>query len=361
MSGKLRKILFGSCLVLSMTGHLLLLSAFGRLGPLEFGLPVRPMERMVVELNNPPPSAADDTPAAHPAGRPLSSGQSPRSYSNQEASVADVASPAPLPERAEPAPPATTPEGEITSPDEEHPSLQTKHAAFVPDPPLRPAEDFLGKQHEKLVYRINLLGLPVGIAELEANNEKGGVRIRLRIRSDEVLSAFYPVDDLLETRHINGNFIVTRIRQQEGSFRSDRGFTIFLRDRRVFWIDRMTNRSVEEQIPNSDVVDVLSGLYFLRNRPLRIGVDEMLHIYDSDTYSPVPVEVIRQETVSLPAFREVDALLVRPLLNTGGVFRLTGDVRIWLSDDQFKVPVKIVASIPLGQITAELVSSEGAR
>jgi len=361
MSEKLRKFLFGSCLILSMTGHLLLLSAFGRLGPLELGLPVRPMERMVVDLNDLLPSAADETPAAAPlVDRPLSPGRSLRPSSNQEAD-ATVVSPPPLPEKAQPAPPVTLPEAEITGPDEERPSRETKHAAFVPDPPLRSSEDFLGKQHEKLVYRINLLGLPVGIAELEATNETGGLRISLRIRSDEVLSALYPVDDLIETRHINGNFILTRIRQREGSFRSDRGFTIFLRDRHVFWIDRMTNRSLKEQIPNSDVTDLLSGLYFLRNRPLQIGVAETLHIYDSDSYAAVPVEVVRRETVSLPAFREVEALMVQPRLKTGGIFRFTGDLHIWLSNDQSKVPVKIVTSIPLGQITAELVSSEGTR
>jgi hypothetical protein len=173
-----------------------------------------------------------------------------------------------------------------------------------------------------------------------------------------VFSTIYPVDDLIETRHINGNFILTRIRQQEGSFRGERGFTIFLRDKSVFWIDRLSNRSVKEPLPNSEVLDILSGLYFLRNRPLQVGTVETLHIYDSDNYAAIPVNVIRRETVTLPAFREVDALLVQPQMKPGGIFRRTGDVQIWLSDDRYKVPVKIVTSIALGQVTIELMSAE---
>ena len=38
----------------------------------------------------------------------------------------------------------------------------------------------------------------------------------------------------------------------------------------------------------------------------------MLHIYDSNTNSEVPVDVIRMEKVSLPALRKVDALLKQP-------------------------------------------------
>jgi hypothetical protein len=232
---------------------------------------------------------------------------------------------------------------------------------FVPYQPLRATSDFIGTTHEKLVYRISLLGLPVGSAELEASSEKEDLRITMRVKSDAVLSSIYPVDDLIETRHINGNFILTRIRQKEGIFRGDRGFTIFLRDKSVFWIDRLTNRSLKEPLPNSDVVDLLSGLYFLRNRTLSVGLTETLHIYDSDKYTAVPVDILRREKIILPGFRHITTLVVHPKLETEGIFKRTGDVFIWLSDDEFRVPVKFITTIALGQVTAELVSAESQR
>ena len=52
------------------------------------------------------------------------------------------------------------------------------------------------------------------------------------------------------------------------------------------------------------------------------------------------------------------SLLGLPQMKTGGIFRRTGDVQMWLSGDRFKVPVKIVTSIALGQVNIELISAE---
>jgi hypothetical protein len=86
-----------------------------------------------------------------------------------------------------------------------------------------------------------------------------------------------------------------------------------------------------------------------------------VHIYDSDTYTAVPVDVLQRETIRLPDFSEVTSLVIQPKLKTEGIFKRTGDIQIWLSDDEFRVPVKIVTSIALGRVTAELVSAESKR
>jgi hypothetical protein len=225
-------------------------------------------------------------------------------------------------------------------------------------PPLRTAGEFISTTREKLSYLVTLLGVPVGNIELEAKNDNGEVRITLRTRSNAALSSIYPVDDLMETRHVVGNFIITKIRQQEGTFKSDIGFTIFLRDKRVFWVDRIRNRYSDESIPNSDVLDTLSSFYYLRNRPLQIGTTETLHIYDGDVYAPVPVEILRQEEIRLRNLKKVDSLLVRHVKQEGGIFRRTGDMLIWLTNDGNRVPLKMETTTPVGKVTVELVSAE---
>jgi uncharacterized protein DUF3108 len=354
------------CLAVSLLGHTFLLSSIGLFGRLDFATPVPNLPVVIVDLKDRgvPMSERPDASESRALEDPDDSTE-PQSV-REEASRTDTASVEMKENGAMPAPEPIAAVAPVVQNQTEHSSREDvtrvssalKQTSFELDPPLRVTGEFLGTIHEKLVYRISLLGLPVGSAELEANNVKGEVRITLRVRSDTVLSTIYPVDDLIETRHINGNFILTRIRQQEGSFRGDRGFTIFLRDKSVFWINRLTNRSVKEPLPNSEVLDILSGLYFLRNRPLQVGTAETLHIYDSESYASIPVNVIRRETVTLPAFREVEALLVQPQMKTGGIFRRTGDVQIWLSDNRYKVPVKIVTSIALGQVTIELMSAE---
>ena len=225
-------------------------------------------------------------------------------------------------------------------------------------PPLRLTGEFMGTVSEKFTYRIFLLGIPVGHAELLAKRNETDLWITLRVTSDAIMSSFYPVDDFIETRHINGNFIITKIRQREGSFLSNRCFTIFLRDKQVFWIDHLKQKGSTEKIPNSDVIDLLTGIFYLRNCKLVTGTSETVEIYDSDSYAPVEVEVIQRETVNISALREFTTLLVQPQLKTDGIFRRTGAIQIWFSDDAFRVPVKFSTTIPIGRITAELVSAE---
>jgi len=225
-------------------------------------------------------------------------------------------------------------------------------------PPLRTAGEFLHAKAEKLTYRVSMLGVPVGSAQLLASMEKGEVRITLKVVSNSALSALYPIDDLVETRHLAGNFIISKIKQREGNYRSDKGFTIFLRDKNVFWLDRQTMRSSREQLPNNDVVDLLSGFYYLRNQQLAVGTPVVLQVYDSDAYVQLPVQVLRRESVRLNGV-QTPALVVRPQFTAGsGVFKRTGPMLIWLSDDDKRVPLKVETSIPLGKVTAELVAAE---
>jgi Protein of unknown function (DUF3108) len=228
----------------------------------------------------------------------------------------------------------------------------------VIQPPLRTAGEFLQAQGEKFTYRISMLGIPVGSALLTATSDKAEVRITLKVVSNSALSSLYPIDDLIETRHLAGNFIISKIKQREGNYRSDKAFTIFLRDKNVFWLDRQTMRSSREQLPNSDVVDLLSGFYYLRNRQLTVGTSVVLDVYDSDDYVQLPIAVLRREVLPVNGVQTA-ALVVRPQFTTGsGVFKRTGPMLIWLSDDDKRVPLKIETSIPLGKVTAELVSAE---
>ncbi|MDA8412163.1 MAG: DUF3108 domain-containing protein [Desulfobacteraceae bacterium] len=67
---------------------------------------------------------------------------------------------------------------------------------------------------------------------------------------------------------------------------------------------------------------------------------------------------MRQEDVRLRSLKTVNCLLLRHLKQKGGIFRRTGDMMIWLTNDEYRVPVKMETSAPLGDVTIELVSAE---
>ncbi|HXE95708.1 MAG TPA: DUF3108 domain-containing protein [Dongiaceae bacterium] len=365
---KIRKltVYFG----LSVLVHLLVLVSLGRFGNYNFAAPVAPLQAAMVDLAK---SGVDAAPAMGTDSRKIVQTDSVAEGAiddgtHDQAQGGEVSTPPAAPEsQVEPKSLGPAVIGKektdiiarISEPATAPQPVASRHiaAATALPPPLRTAGEFLPSRNEKLSYQISMLGVPVGSVELEAKNENGEVRLSLRTRSNAALSSIYPVDDIMETRHIAGNFIITKIRQQEGSFSSDIGFTIFLRDKRVFWIDRTRNRHSNETIPNSEVLDTLSSFYYLRTRQLQAGKTEILHIYDGDNYAPVPVEILRREEVRLRNFNKVDCLLLRHVKQKE-IFRRTGDMMIWLTNDENKVPVRVETATPLGNVTVELVSAE---
>jgi hypothetical protein len=372
--GKLfvKTLLLVSCLVISVLAHIILLYALQLFGTYDFTAPVNRPQAVVIDLAAPSDAAS---PAVRP-DKPVNSDtvligeHAIAEKSPVQAKANNTSTPSENPEKRQPeslpkeTPPLCEEKTDPSTRINEAANARTPEKAPPPGiagsipPPARLAKEFQEIKNEKLTYLISMLGIPVGSAELEAINVKGTIWLTLRVRSNAAISSIFPVDNLVETRHIDGQFILTRIKQQEGSFKSDTEFTINLRKKRVTWIDHISNRSLNVTVPTDEVLDTLSGIYFLRNRQLHIGKTEALHIYDSETYADVPVEILRKESLRLLNLTTIDTVVVRPLQQTAGIFRRTGELLIWMTDDDNKVPVKIVTTIALGTVTAELLSAE---
>lgn len=346
--------IFAGCVVFSIAFHIILLYAAGLLGTYDFGAPVGLPPGVLVELaGQPAPDAgpaADDDAAETSPGAERNDGVPVESGPDEPVREPAVEAPPPVRELSVPREEPAVPEPRPASP--------PVPAAAPPSPGPLIAENFLTAQREKLVYQVSMYGLPIGTAELEAKVEYGEIRITLRTRSNSVFDSLYPVDNLVETRHISGRYLMANIRQREGAFRSEQMFTINLGKKRVTFADLLRGTSQQVEVPTDDILDTLSGIYFLRRRPLAVGVTETLHVFDSETYAEVPVEVLRREEVLLPNLTRLPALVIRPLQTTAGIFRRTGDLLIWLTDDAHRVPVRIMTTIELGRVTAELISAE---
>ena len=356
--------LLAACIALSVLAHVLSFYAWKMLGTYDFAAPVNQALPVMVDLAK----TADTAPPAENQEDQANS-DTEQDGENVTTGKFAVSNPGPLqpsqgqrqtvPEPTETSAISTdkSRSNDVTSSNSPAESRQPV-AISSNHSPLSTASDFLATKNEKLTYLISIFGIPVGSAVLESKNENGEICITLRVTSNIAISSVFPVDDSIETRHIGGRFIMTKIKQREGSFRSDEGFTINLNKKRIFWFDNIRGNSLTTTVSTDEVLDTLSGFYSLRNRQLQIDTTEMLHIYDSETYAEVPVEILRRETMRLPNLQKVDTLVIRPLQKTAGIFRRTGDIMIWLTDDAFKVPVKIVTSVALGTVTVELVSSE---
>jgi hypothetical protein len=70
------------------------------------------------------------------------------------------------------------------------------------------------------------------------------------------------------------------------------------------------------------------------------------------------VKYLGKETVTVPA-GTFDCIVVEPLVKEGGLFKHEGNIIIWLTDDEAKLPVKVKTKVVIGSVDANLSSYEG--
>ena len=359
---------------LSLLVHALVLQAMVIFAPMDFARPV--IAGQIINVDLPLPKA----PAAHPELTPQSDRHAPPPVpltSEDRAMDPDVTSPPPARleeveqknESLSPPPSntigtkATIKNDDLISiakiPPRTPPVKVNLQASLVRlPPPIRHVDEFLGHNHEKLTYQISMYGIPIGDARFEATNDDGGLRISSRVEFNASISLVYPLDIETETRMFNGRYIMTTIKRHDGDKQSDVGFTLCLGEKNVLWVDRLNKRYYNTTVPTDHVMDIITGFYYLRNQRLEVGKSLMLDLFDNDTYVRTPVQVLRKERVRLPNLTEVEAYVVQTQLATSGVFGKSADLFIWLTADENRVPVKLETSMPLGRITAGLVSAE---
>jgi hypothetical protein len=67
--------------------------------------------------------------------------------------------------------------------------------------------------------------------------------------------------------------------------------------------------------------------------------------------------VHRKEKVK-SIFGEVECLVIEPKLKGEAVFKQTGDIFIWVTNDEYKIPVKLESKITFGSFSATLDSAQ---
>lgn len=115
------------------------------------------------------------------------------------------------------------------------------------------------------------------------------------------------------------------------------------------------NNSEMDMPANSQ--DILSAFYFVRNQDLQVGRSVRVNITADGRNMPTEVKIHRKETVK-SIFGEVECLVIEPILRGEALFKQTGNILIWITNDQYKIPVKLESKISFGSFVATLESAQ---
>lgn len=106
---------------------------------------------------------------------------------------------------------------------------------------------------------------------------------------------------------------------------------------------------------SQQVLDILSALYYVRTHTLEPGKDVVFDIINREEQYPLIVKVIGHETVKTAAGK-FKCIIVEPQFRGEGIFVSKGkSLKVWLTDDKYKMPVKMKAEVFIGSVSAELL------
>lgn len=207
---------------------------------------------------------------------------------------------------------------------------------------------------ERLEFSVKYGMLPAGTAvmkipEIIDYEGRPSFRIVSTARSNKVISVFYKVRDSVETIVDYDGIFPRKFhkRLREGGYKADKT-TLF---------DQRKHLAIagNDTIPTyAFVQDALSSMYFIRTRELTPGNEILIDSHTDKKNFPLKVLVYRKETVKVPA-GNFDCIVIEPVMRAEGIFKAKGRIWIWLTDDQYKIPVKMKTEVFfLGSVTAQL-------
>ena len=103
--------------------------------------------------------------------------------------------------------------------------------------------------------------------------------------------------------------------------------------------------------------DVLSALYYVRTLPLKEGESFFVRVFDDGKEYLLEIKVFAREEVKVQEER-IPAFKTQVILKTKGIFNRKGDVFIWFSDDDRRIPVQMRCDIFLGFFHVELANAQ---
>lgn len=210
---------------------------------------------------------------------------------------------------------------------------------------------------EKLVYSLSWTGIPVGVATQEIVDEGEVRKIFSTARSNDWLSAFFPVDDRTESLLEKSGPFPGRSRNikmlfKEGGRVRDREISFNPSAKTALFFDRKKNERLS--IPLVDeTFDIYSSFYYVRYQNLEPGKSLYINVLDSKKLHRIEVRVLRRERVKVPA-GEFNTIVIEPMVKPVGVFEGKRGAYIWLSDDSRRIPVKAQTRVTVGSVTAVL-------
>lgn len=173
------------------------------------------------------------------------------------------------------------------------------------------------------------------------------------------------IDSVFKVRDINYSWIDANTYRslgysqsvREGNYKRDEWITFDNQNGRFYGqVQKKKEPSIIAGELELEVLDILSSLYYVRMQPLEVGKDVTFDIINRAQQYPLVVKVLGKETIKTSAGK-FNCWVVEPQFRGEGIFVAKGkSLKVWLTDDKYRMPVKMSVEVFIGSVYAELLA-----
>jgi hypothetical protein len=213
---------------------------------------------------------------------------------------------------------------------------------------------------EQLTYDISWLNITAGTAVMAVSGAgTDGARPLAKLittaQSRPAITKFFPVDNRVESSVDPATLLPEHLtfKRREGKKKEDIEYIFHQKEGAVTVVKAWGNETLEMP-PGTQ--DVISCLYYARSAlSLQPGSSLTMNVYHDKKNRKLDVRVEEIETIS-GSWGKVQAVRVLVVMPFQGLFLNQGNIRVWFTNDDRRIPVRMKAKVIIGSIVADLVS-----
>ena len=213
---------------------------------------------------------------------------------------------------------------------------------------------------EQLTYEISWLNITAGTAVMAVSGagmdgDQQLVKLITTAQSRPVITTFFPVDNRVESILDPATLLPEHLtfKRREGKKKEDIEYTFHRKEGTVTAVKGGTTEIL--QIPPG-TQDAISCLYYARSElSLKPGSSLTMNVHHDKKNHKLEVRVEEIETINSP-WGKVETARVLVVMPFQGIFLNQGNIRVWFTNDDRRIPVRMKAKVIIGSIVADLVS-----
>jgi len=219
---------------------------------------------------------------------------------------------------------------------------------------------------EQIQYRVHYGFITAGEAFMRLTDKYYFVNKKVCYRAEIIGNSTGPFSSIVKIRNVYGAYFDTSEYKPQKAFRSISENKYRKKEETYFDYEnnkasiRSENGTPEEISIYPNVLDMVSGYYFLRlqnyERLAKKDTIRLKGIFENKTYD-FKILFLGKENVKTK-FGKIASFVISPIMPENSLFRGNHPIKMWISDDGNRIPIKVEAELMLGSVELDVTAYE---